>query len=288
MSAFDYPRLMLTGKATCSPATGNNCKFVPLSIFDPVSGKSVIPPRLFLDGQKKIKQIFKECRGRGFEVKEVTVDGKKHIYIEIAPTVLNDHQKFKEWAALQLGESDEDKEYHDLYKLIELKYARPGTLVSGNTPGYFNYFGTTEFDFSNVKVRSIALHATKDGERIIKEKDEPDLDKLFQLELKINDGLLSKAKMVDSASSVSMATQIFWDRLTLNKSSDVLFSGKPCKASLRFASASRIPDLQKTGGAHCASGTFFSTIRIEDIEGGHNAEILKLLFENIRFERMKN
>jgi hypothetical protein len=82
-----------------------------------------------------------------------------------------------------------------------------------------------------------------------------------------------------------MATQIFWDKLTLNTSSTVLFSGKPCKASLRFASASRIPGLQTTGGAHCASGTFFSTIRIEDIDEGHNAEVVKLLFEKYKIRK---
>ncbi len=284
MSAFDYPRLMLTGRAVCSPATGNNCRFAPLSIFDPVSGTCVIPPRLFLD--KKKTEIIKECKLKGFELKKATIDGKKYTYIEIAPTILNDRQKFKEWARHPLGEYDGDKDYRELYGMIELTFG--GGPLLGNKPGYFNYYGTTEFDFRDVKVHSIALHATKDGESILKEKDKDtpeNLVKLFQSELKINDGLTSKAKMVDSASSVSLATQIFWDKLTLNMSSEVLFSGKPCKASLRFASASRIPELKRTGGPHCASGTFFSTIRIEDIEEGHNAEVIKLLFEKYKIRK---
>ena len=285
MSAFDYPRLMLTGTATCSPATGNNCRFAPLSIFDPVNGTCVIPPRLYLDGQEKIKYIFKECRSKGFQVKEETVDGEKHIYIEIAPTVLNDPQKFKDWALFRLGEYGGDEQYYEIYKLIDLTFM-PGENLFGKKPGYFNYYGTTEFDFRDVKVHSIALHATIDGERILKEKNAPaDLAKFFLLELKINEGCPSKAKMVDSASSLSLATQIFWDRLTLNKSSEVLFSGKPCKASLRYASASRIPELKITGGPHCASGTFFSTVRIEDIEEGYNAEVLKLLFQKYKIRK---
>ena len=285
MSAFDYPRLMLTGTAVCSPATANNCRFVPLSIFDPVSGTCVIPPRLFLpNDQEKTKEITEECNRYGFEPIETTIDGKKYTCIEIAPTILNDHQKFKDWAQHPLGQYDGDKQYHELYKLIDLKFA--GGVLFGNRPGYFNYYGTSEFDFRDVKVHSIALHATKDGEKILEEKNAPDdLVKLFQSTLKINDGLISKAKMVDSASSVSMATQIFWDKLTLKMSSKVLFSGKPCKASLRFANASRIPELQRTGGAHCASGTFFSAIRIEDLEEGQNAEVLQLLFEKYKIRK---
>ena len=284
MSAFDYPRLMLTGTAVCSPATANNCRFVPLSIFDPVSGTCVIPPRLFLDGQEKIDEIKEECRCKGFELKEATIHCKKYTYIEIAPTILNDPQKFKAWALHPLGEYDGDTQYRKVYEMIKMKFA--GGPLLGNRPGYFNYYGTSEFDFRDVKVHSIALHANKDGERILNEKNAPgNLTKLFQSELKINDGVISKAKMVDSASSVSMATQIFWDKLTLKMSSKVLLSGKPCKASMRFANASRVPELQTTGGAHCASGSFFSTIRIEDIEEGHNAEVLKLLFEKYKIRK---
>jgi hypothetical protein len=267
MSAFDYPRLMLTGTATCSPATGNNCRFVPLSIFDPVSGVSVIPPRLFLLPRlKKINEILKECKDKGFVPTDETIEGKKYAYVEIAPDVLNDPQNFKDWALLPLGSYSGDEKYHDLYKLCG---------IAGKRPGYFNYYGKMEFDFRSVEVKSIALHVTDDGERIINEKDAPkDLVKLFNLELKINDGLTTKAKMVDSASSVSMATQIFWDKLTLAKSSKVVFSGKPCKASLRFANASRVYNTPP-GTAHCASGTFFSAIPIEDIENGYDSELLK-------------
>ena len=132
MSAFDYPRLMLTGTAVCSPATGNNCRFVPLSIFDPVSGTCVIPPRLFLDGQKKLNEITEECKRNGFERKKATIDRKKYTYIEIAPTILNDPQKFKEWALQPLGQYDGDEQYHELYKLIDLKFApRALFLVTG-------------------------------------------------------------------------------------------------------------------------------------------------------------
>jgi len=282
MSAFDYPRLMLTGTAVCSPSTGNNCRFVPLAVFDPITGKSVSPPRLFiLEDKVRVKKL---CREKGFEVKIVTIGCEEYEYVEIAPEVLKDPQKYKDWARIPLGEYDGDVEYHELYTMTKLKII-PGRL-SGNKPGYYNYYGTTTFEFKDVKVGSIALNAKQPGEKLVKEKDGSeeyeDLAELFQMELKINEGMWSKAKIVDSASSVSMATQVFWDKLTLRNSSGIAFSGKPCKASLRFSSASRVFDLPREATAHCASGTFFSSVRIEDIENGQDAVLIRRLFEKYK------
>lgn len=280
MSAFDYPRLMLTGTAVCSPATGNNDRFIPLSFFDPVTGACALPPRLFLPD----KEIEKMCLDGGMEVKEVALEDKKYRYIDIAPNVLNDIQNFKDWAILPLGKYEGDKEYHKLYKLIELKIT--GGKLFGTVPAYFNYYGTMEFDFRNVKVGSVALNPTSSGEHIVTNEDTSnkydDLKDLFQLELKINDGLTSKAKMVDCSTTASLATQIFWDKLTLTNSSGVAFSGKPCKASLRFSNASRVPGTQRSGGAHCASGTFFSAIQLKDVENGQDAALIKGLFEKYK------
>ena len=144
-----------------------------------------------------------------------------------------------------------------------------------------------EFDFRDVEVKSIALRPTDRGEDIVKIEDAPkDLVELFNLELRINEGLTTKAKLVDAASSVSMATQIFWDKLTLARQSNVVFSGKPCKASLRFANASRIYNTP-VGSAHCASGTFFSAIPIEDIDNGLDSELIEFFEDHkIRHEEL--
>ena len=77
--------------------------------------------------KKKLEEIIEECRRNGFELKEATIDCKKYTYIEIAPTILNDPQKFKDWALHPLGQYDGDAQYHKLYEMIDMKFAR-GTL----------------------------------------------------------------------------------------------------------------------------------------------------------------
>ena len=154
MSQFDFPRIHFSGHTQIDPATGNNNYFLPLITYDPIAGTVVLPPRVYLQNQKDKNTaiaLFPD------EKEMIQLDEHNHSYISIDS--IRTSEDFKTWNITPLGKHALDKKYHPLYKAIDsVNDLKP---LAGNCPGYWNYYGTMNFELMDVSVHSIQLQKEK-------------------------------------------------------------------------------------------------------------------------------
>jgi hypothetical protein len=290
MAQFDFPRLNFSGYCSIDPATANNGWYMPLVIFQPITIQAVCPPKLYLEDQYILNgntlDDVKKLLPEGVEI-QMEMDGhlKDVPFIEIS--TIDTDEKFKEWASLPLGSYELDKEYAAIYKITG-----PGSdgtsELYGCVPGYWNYYGTMQYRYQDVQVRSATLGVTDEAFHTVKEDEaEGVLKQLIganlDMNLRVGDDSSNASVMVDLLPTMAMYSQIFCDRMNLIKDRKVLFSGKPKKASLRLVNSFRVVNENMPQGA---SGVFFSVVPMEDLlQQKHNPLID--FFEAHRDKRKK-
>jgi hypothetical protein len=267
MSQFDYPRINFAGQATVSPCTANNVNEAPLIFYDPVSVKTVIPPRVFLSGGTLKPPFTIEDLKKALPPGSLQQEGTK-IFFTIDS--IQDKSSFDEWVITPLGQCALDAAYHQAYPMIPTPTMGDNESLSGAIPGYWNYFGDEGFKFINVKVLSVAL-PDQNGDQVYgaEEKSLPeDLAALIGADL-----LMNEAYMVDITPSTSSFTQIFCKSMSLQKETEVFFSGTPLKGNLRTINLSRIvnEEMPQSG-----SGDIFTVIPISHLEGAKHSPIIRL------------
>ena len=279
MSQFHFPRINFWGGAIINPATGNNSFHQPLVYYDPIQARALLPPRLyvsekFLPPGKQIADLLKLLPPQT----PVMEDEKGSPYIEIAS--INNLSKFRTWATSPLGTHELDRDFHDLYELLICDKNKK--TLRGILPGYWNYFGDMTFQFDSVQVRQIETFDVKKGKQIFDESSNnapPVFEQIIGAELKMQDQFGKPwGVMIDVCPTMALYSQVFCDFLILEKEGKKLFRGKPCKASLRFLNFNRIVN-QKT--IEAASGSFFSTIAMEDLEQADQNQIIDFFKDQI-------
>ncbi len=270
MSQFQFPRIHFFGQSIIDPATGNNNYHFPLVTYEPVTATAVLPPRIYLDDDPII--------GKDHELNAVAPsllkDQNGSTYIEIEP--INTPDLFKSWSITPLGDHAADGAYHKLYEGILSK--NEGSPLKGKCPGHWNYYGTMNFSFEKVYVNSIQVLVNGEVITYSQETQAPlEIAGLLGAELSFNDQTgRNSAVMIDVSPTFSIYTQVFCDRVLLKNGNEVILSGQPVKASIRQINPQRIiNDASITG----ASGTFYTTISLSQLQDGRDSPIIKF-FEN--------
>jgi hypothetical protein len=271
MSQFDFPRINFSGQCTINPGTANNNLLLPLVTYDPIQARVILPPRVYLSPDLLLLHKL-----GGLPIPEnatIKYDDNPSPYFEIES--VNDREKYVEWVKTPLGESHLDKAYHELYQMVMSK--RTQKPLSGSIPASWNYYGGMEFGFDGVKVRSVAVADSISGQRLITSNDSDCpadiavvLDATIDME---NERGKNAAVMIDILPSLAMFSQVFCDSFQMKKDENKLLKGKPLKGSLRFLNQARIVNQEGVLGA---SGSFFSVIPIENLDGEKDAPILSL------------
>lgn len=251
MSQFHFPRLHFSGNAIIDPATGNNNYHFPLVCYEPNSGSVVLPPRIYihhLDNSKLIQEI----NDNGIPIEK---DEEDDAFVSISG--IDTVDKFKKWMSTPLGNFDDDVSFHWIYEKIYTQ--KEGNKLKGLQPGYWNYYGTMNFSFEDVRIHSIDIKS-----RLFKGNDEK--SDSFPVEIKqflgaevffLNDLNKRNALMIDVSPAMSIFSQVFSDHLVVQKGQNVLLKGKPYKGALRQISPTRIISKKGVLGS---SGTFYSSI----------------------------
>ena len=282
MSQFDFPRINFNGTVKINPATANNNSWLPLVLFDYIHIKAIIPPRIYCNADIKIaiklKTILlpKACR--------LIEDGDSS-YFEIES--VNTPEYFQQWASVPLGNSGIDSEYHYLYHLIRTQ--RGNEPLYGKIPGGWNYYGGMDFSFTNVNVVSIETCSLSNETNFYTSKSAncpQTVNEIIgsKIDLKNPKGH-NTAVMVDVIPGLTFHTQIFCDSFRMLNAGNLIFAGKPQKASLRFINPNRILNENDAMGS---SGTFYCVIPIEDLIDCEDSTILPFFKEfNIKKEEIK-
>jgi len=208
--------------------------------------------------------------------KDETTLFKGSNYVEIA--TVSDEFSFREWARTPLGQYEGDKDYAELYATV-YSPVNKGSLT-GSIPGYWNYYGSMQYNYIDVDVTSVAT-GIENGKEVIlgaNSSDAPDdIMELIGARLTMNTVMdneaTNSAVMVDLLPTMSMYTQIFCDRLTLHNEDSVFFSGHPCKSSLRLVNAFRVTNQNMPFGG---SGVFISSMLTSDMDDEGDAQIMRL------------
>lgn len=266
MSLFDFPRIHFSGRANIDPATGNNNYHFPLVSYEPVTGTVVLPPRLYLEKESERNLV----QDKFPELLAFIHEETDHIYLLIPG--IDTPEKFKSWNTTPLGSYPDDAAFHELYALISTKKEQKPLL--GQLPGYWNYYGTLNFSFEDVRVHAIQLrnHAI-----ITSRNEETDFPSIFKellgASVRFSDqsGRHNYAVMIDVTPTLSLYSQVFCDLLHVEKAGHTIFEGSPVKASLRQMNPTRILNDSSITGA---SGVFYSCIPIETIEKGENNALI--------------
>jgi hypothetical protein len=266
MSQFDFPRINFFGQVFINPGTANNNLLLPLVCYDPIQGKAVFPPQVYLS-----PDLLMLHKLGGLPILENSVihyDETKLPYIEIES--VNTREKYVEWAKTPLGKSVLDEAYHEFYQLVTSK--RTKKPLTGSIPASWNYYGGMEFGFEGVKVASVAVPDAQTGQRLLTAYDfdcPSDIEAMLGATIDMeNDRGKNSAVMIDILPSLALFSQVFCDSFQLKKDGKRLLKGKPLKGSLRFLNQARIVNQD---GVLASSGTFFSVIPIENLEEGKDA-----------------
>ncbi len=269
MSQFDFPRIHFSGSAFINPATANNNLLLPLVTFDPIQVKAIIPPRLYLSGEPlRLLRLGVLPLPEGTKL---IYDTNQEPYVEIEP--INCREYFITWAKTPLGKCALDTPYHALYQIVRSKrHKRP---LTGGIPANWNYFGGMECGFEQVTVGSVGV-LDQSGEQVLYTGEStstpPDIAEWLGAELDMANGPgESAAVMVDVLPSLAFYSQLFCDVLRVRQGESTLLKGSPRKGSLRFLNQHRIVNQE---GPQSASGTFFSVIPVQAIEGKEDALLL--------------
>jgi hypothetical protein len=266
MSWFDFPRLHFSGQTIIDPATGNNNYHFPLVTYEPISGTVVLPPRIYLENEvdkKRIQEKFPSLIPCLHEE-----PGNDYIVIRAIDTP----EKFKSWNISPLGTFPEDKAFHELYDHIFTE--KEQCPLSGQHPGYWNYYGTLNFSLEDVRIQSVQLLEKNKLSTYSESEGIPAaFENIIGSSLSFSDhsGRLKQAVMIDVSPTLSLYSQVFCDLIHLDKAGQKIFKGSPVKASLRQMNTHRIiSDSSITG----SSGIFYSCIPLEAIEDADNNELV--------------
>ncbi len=290
MAQFDFPRLNFSGNCSIDPATANNGWYMPLVVFDPIRIEAVCPPRVYLEskyilGDKTLEDVIKVLPEDVNIQTEYEGQYSGVPYIEIEP--INTDEMFKEWASQQLGKHHIDEEYYDIYKLVG---ANGEESIFGTVPGYWNYYGTMQYRYLDVSIKS-AITDCSQGEYTLfssKTNNNPtEVDALLGATLDMNNRLgddsSNSAVMVDLLPTMAMYSQIFCDQFNITKDHDHILTGRPKKASLRVVNSFRVVNENMPQGA---SGVFFSVIPLEEMMPQQRNEVLQF-FDKYRDKKRK-
>ena len=258
MSQFDFPRIHFSGETSIDPATGNNNYFYPLVTYDPISATVVLPPRVYLDTEKDIataKRTLPPSKAN------ILYDANDNAYLEISD--IRTSEDFKAWNICPLGSYPKDSNYHRFYETINsINEQEP---LTGNCPGYWNYYGTMNFECLSVKVHSIQLYQDQ-GIQTITEKDDMlgTWAEILESSLDFEDPSgKNRAVMIDVSPTLSLFSQVFSDQFNLKSGEASILKSNPSKASLRQMNLKRITNDPTITGA---SGTFFGSIPLDQID----------------------
>jgi hypothetical protein len=265
MSQFDLPRINFHGTAHLDTATANNGNYEPsLTMFDQDESEAFLPPRCYLPPN----YTYEPPTGV-----VILVDPKRGKYVPITPITPDNYQK---WASTPLGSFPDDKLYWGLYAY--LKVGSNGSPLTGNTPGYWNYFGDLSMSLIDTQVTGITL--PKQGGGVItytpqnQEGCPSYFAEMFGAVLSFNNnffalGSSTSAYLSDADSIGQMCTQIFCGQAGLYKRDGqgkeiTFFSGRPVKSTARWMNLNKVlnysdPSIIPMGGSAC----FYAMIELD-------------------------
>lgn len=259
MSQFDLPRINFHGTALLDTATANNGNYEPgLTLFDQDESEVFLPPRCYLPSP------FSPLLDPGIQVKQ---DKKGRSYVPISPITAENYQQ---WATTPLGSFSADSLYWDLYSKLKL---------SGNNPGYWNYYGDLSFSLINAGVTGITVYQPGNGVVTNTADNQPYcptfLADMFGAEFSFNSNYFAQdsrtsAYLCDVDSIGQMCTQVFIGQSGLYKKDGqgnqvTVFSGTPVKSTARWMNLSKVLNyadhsLLPMGG----SASFYAKIELND------------------------
>ena len=295
MSVFDYPRLNFSGKSVIDVATGNNCFFLPLVLFDPLAVEVVMPPRLYVNKDVLVKghnlRSVKDILPEGCSFKR----DRRGLYSGISYVELDcisNEEDFETWMHSPLGSCHLDKEYWPLYDCVCGE--KKGAPLTGSIPGYWNFYGTMKFWFDNVTVRSADI-LTESGQRQTvtagDSESTSEIDSLLgsQVVLDITnpDGhRFHSAVMIDTEPTFSVMTQVFCDTIEMFKGDQTHFKGSPLNAPFRFLNPFKITNENVPLNSSCV---FTTSIALDQLENGEDSDIIRFIrnHESSRGRKLK-
>ncbi|MDH3246485.1 MAG: hypothetical protein OEM26_17830, partial [Saprospiraceae bacterium] len=234
MSHFDLPRINFHGTALLDTATANNGNYEPnLTMFDQDNSEAFLPPRCYLEEGYTYQpppgvQILKDQNGRA--------------YVPLAPITTDNYQA---WATTPLGSFSDDQLYKSLYDYLKL---------TGQNPGYWNYYGDLSFSLLDAGVTGISVYQT--GVGVVTNTPSyqpycpPFLQAMFGAELSFNSNYFdpdseTSAYLCDVDAIGQMCTQVFIGQAGLYKTGEggsqvTFFKGSPVKSTTRWMNLTKV------------------------------------------------
>ena len=258
MSHFDLPRINFHGTAILDTATANNGNYEPsLKMFDQNESEAFKPPRCYLP---------KSYTYQPPEGVHIQNDGNGD-YILLSVITPDNYQK---WATTPLGSFPDDASYWSLYSYLNL---------TGQNPGYWNYFGDLSISLINNEVTGISIFHSEKG--VVNYTPENNVGcpalfaDMFGAVFSLNndffaEGSRTSGYLCDADSIGQMCTQIFCGQAGLYKTDAqgnkvTIFSGTPVKSTSRWMNLTKVLNysdhsLLPMGG----SASFYAKIELND------------------------
>jgi hypothetical protein len=261
MSQFDFPRIHFIGKASVDPATGNNNYHFPLVTYDPLHAEVILPPRIYL--RKKAEIEFAESV---FPNRKELINYDSHYNCFLQISAIDTPDKFKSWSVTPLGKSPYDKAFHRFYDHINTENDQ--SSLTGKCPGYWNYYGTMNFELIDVICSQIIILEEGKKKKIRERNPDQPISELIGAKLSFKDSAgKNKAVMIDVSPTLSLFSQVFADKLSIHLDDELIFMANPSKSNLRQMNPGRvINDSSITG----ASGIFQASVLLDEIEMDKN------------------
>ncbi len=234
MSHFDLPRINFHGTALLDTATANNGNYEPnLTMFDQDNSEAFLPPRCYL----KSGYTYQPPPGV-----QILIDKNGRPYVPLTPITAENYQA---WATTPLGSFSDDQQYHTLYTYQQL---------TGQNPGYWNYYGDLSFSLLNAGVTGISVYQPEVGVVTNTPSYQPHcppfLQAMFGAELSFNNnyfdrGSRTTAYLCDVDAIGQMCTQVFIGQAGLYKATEggnqvTIFSGTPVKSTTRWMNLTKV------------------------------------------------
>ncbi len=278
MALFDFPRIHFAGNLDVDVPTINNSVYFPLTIYDQMRSKWLLPPRLYFSTEAAITRI-----NSGFKPKIYQDQYNGLPYIEIEP--IKNIPLLRTWCMTPLGtdKASPDYKYLPYYQAADAAGKhdlKPAFPLVGSAMGYWNMWGSMGVTMSDVNVTGVQtfeqgtiLNYNKSSKNTPADVQRM-LNASFDLYPKESKSI-SSACMVETISSQSSYANIFCSNVNLYNSAnpdDVLLSGNPKRFAALIYSAWRVLNWFP---AMAGSGRFCATVNFADVPEAETSEVVK-------------
>ena len=279
MGLFDFPRIHFAGNVDINVPTINNSYYFPLTIYDATQSKAFLPPRLYFSSEAVINNVPSSINP------EIHFDeNNQYYYIKILP--ISTIEILRKWCMNPLGVAANapDAAYFPYYVAADADLGQvEGSFIVGNCMGYWNMYGDMGVAMSNVQVTGVQtfdgtnLNTWTSSSQNIPPSVLPFLSASFDMDTTPASGITT-ATMVETISSQSVYASIFCSNVNLfSGENNILLQGKPFRFSALAYGAWRVVNWFP---AMAGSARFCSSIPLEDISQGEQAQLIQFFSQN--------